>query len=91
MEQANPSLNIQHIADEGMKIYEQIKDRYEPDKNGKFLAIEVESGNAYLGDTGAEAITEAKSHHPDKRFYLAKVGFETTEMIAGHYLDTYWK
>lgn len=89
-ETVNPP-NIQYIANEGMKIYERIKERYEPDKNGKFLAIEVESEDAYLGATGVEAITEAKSHHPDKMFYLAKVGFETTEMIAEYYLNRYWK
>lgn len=80
--------DIQHIADEGARIYERIKERYEPHEKGKFLAIEVESGNAYLGTTSAEALVAAKQHDPGKMFYVVKIGFDVSETLAEYLLET---
>ncbi|PIP63998.1 hypothetical protein CO083_04745 [Candidatus Roizmanbacteria bacterium CG_4_9_14_0_8_um_filter_34_12] len=74
--------NIQIIADKGSKIYQKIKSRYEPKENGKFLAIDVESENAYLANTSADALVLAKKGHSDKIFYVVKIGFDTAETIA---------
>lgn len=75
-------IDIQKIADEGIKMYEKIKADYEPHHNGKYLAIEIESGKAYLGESGAEAVSLAKSKHPDKYFYLVKIGYDVSETLA---------
>jgi len=48
--------NIQQIATKGAELYERLKVQYEPVSNGKFLAIDVTSGTAYLGTTSAEAV-----------------------------------
>ena len=45
--------NIQKIAEQGAKIYEQIKVNYDPKEKGKFLAIDIDSKKVYLGDTSA--------------------------------------
>ncbi|MBI3251515.1 MAG: hypothetical protein HYZ62_01230 [Candidatus Andersenbacteria bacterium] len=74
--------DIQRIAEEGAKTYQQIKVKYEPQDNGKFLAIDVDSGKEYLGHTSAEAVELARQHHPDKVFYVMKIGFDTVETIA---------
>lgn len=55
-------IDIQKVADKGAKIYEKVKVKYEPKKNGKFLAIEIESGKVYLGSTSAEALMLAKKN-----------------------------
>lgn len=80
------NINIQEIADKGTQIYKQIKSNYEPRENGRFLAIEIESGNAYLADTSAEAIVKAKENYPDKLFYLVKVGYDTAETLSEYFL-----
>lgn len=74
--------DIQKIAEEGAKIYQRIKVKYEPQHNGKFLAIDIDSGKEYLGNTSAEAVELARQHHPDKVFYVMKIGFDTVETIA---------
>ncbi|MFA5062143.1 MAG: hypothetical protein WC526_03270 [Patescibacteria group bacterium] len=71
--------DIQKIADEGEKIYEQIKVKYDPQERGKFLAIDIDSKGVYLGETSAEALRLAREHHPDKVFYVVKIGFDSAE------------
>lgn len=78
----NTSADIQKIAEEGFKIYQEIKTSYDPKENGRFLAIDIESRNAYLGDTSAEALTLAREKHPGKVFYVVKIGFDAAETIA---------
>ncbi len=74
--------NIQKIAEEGTKIYESLKLQYEPVQNGKFLAIDIESKEAYLGNTSAEALELARQKHPKKVFYVVKIGFDVAETMA---------
>ena len=74
--------NLQEIVDKGEKIYEEIKSQYEPQKNGKFLAIEVESSKAYFGEESADAVALAKKEHPGKVFYLVKIGHSVADTIA---------
>ena len=74
--------DIEQIAEKGTKIYEQVKQKYEPNENGKFLAIDVDSGDIYLGVTSSEAVEQARKAHPDKIFYVVKIGFSAAEMLA---------
>ena len=78
--------DIEKIAKEGAKIYEQIKSKYEPKENGKFLAIDIDSKNVYFADTSAEAMDKARGSHPDKVFYVVKIGFEAAETMAQMFL-----
>lgn len=74
--------DIQKIASEGARIYEAIKSEYDPQENGKFLAIDIDTKQVYLGSTSAEALEFARAEHPNKVFYLVKIGFDTAESVA---------
>ncbi len=74
--------NIQKIAEEGVRIYDQIKVKYDPQERGKFLAIDIESKDAYLGTSGADALVLARQSHPNKIFYVVKIGFDVAETMA---------
>lgn len=76
------SAEIQKIANEGVKIYDTLRPKYEPAHNGEYLAIDVESKEAYLAKDGAQAVELARQVHPNKIFYVVKVGFETAEAVA---------
>lgn len=80
-------VDIQKIAEDGAKIYGQIKVNYDPKEKGKFLAIDVNSKKAYLGNTSAEALELARQHHPDKVFYVVKIGFDVAETMAGFFIE----
>lgn len=81
-------VDIGRIAKEGKRIYAQIKDQYDPPHKGKFLAIDIDSGNAYLADTSAEALVEAREHHPDKVFYVVKIGYDSAQMVIRSFLES---
>ena len=76
------NINVQKIAKDGFRLYEEVRSRYEPEYMGKYLAIEVDSGDVYLGNTGVEAIFLAKQKYPEKIFYLVKIGFDSPETLA---------
>lgn len=74
--------NLQEIVDKGEKIYEEIKSQYEPQHNGKFLAIEIDSKDVFFGERSRDAVELAKQKHPNKVFYVVKIGFGVTETLA---------
>jgi hypothetical protein len=82
MDEQAKDQSLQEIADKGEALYLTVKDKYEPEHKGKFLAIEVEGGTFYMGDTGKEAIEKARAANPNKLFYLLKIGFSSTETLA---------
>lgn len=74
--------DIDHIVKEGKKVYEEIKDQYEPKHMGKLLAIDIKSKKAYLGNTSVEAVQKAQKAHPNTVFYVVKIGYSVTETLA---------
>ncbi len=64
-----------HLRKKGREIYERkLRAILEPEHHGEYVAIEPESGDYYLGRTMSEAYEKAIREHPDKRFYLVRVG-----------------
>jgi len=56
-------------------IYETIKTRLEPGLKGKIVAVEVESGEYFIGDTVLDAAGKGRAKHPDKVFHFFRIGF----------------
>jgi hypothetical protein len=74
--------DIERVAKEGALIYQSVKSKYEPTSTGQFLAIDIESRDQYLAPTSAEAVIKARAAHPNKVFYVVKVGFDAAETLA---------
>lgn len=81
------NVDIQKIGEEGQKIYEEIKSKYEPAQNGKYLAIDVDSKDVFLADSTVEAVELAKKTHPNKVFYIVRIGFDSVQTIANYLLN----
>jgi hypothetical protein len=62
------------FGDRGQRLYEALKPQLEREHDGEVAALEVESGDYFLADTVAEAIQQGKARHPDKLFYIVRVG-----------------
>jgi hypothetical protein len=74
MNQQIPS-NPQAIADQGERIYtERYKAQFEAEHLGKFVAIDIKTGHATLGNTSDEALENAKKTNPTGLFHLIRVG-----------------
>lgn len=65
----------QAIATRGEEIYKKkYKAQYEARYRGKFVAIDVKTEAAYLGDTAEAALEDAKRAASDGVFHLIRVG-----------------
>lgn len=62
------------FAEKGEAIFRSIEEKLKPEHLGKVVAIEIETGDYFLGRTGSEAVEEARKKYPNKIFYLARVG-----------------
>jgi hypothetical protein len=68
------SVSKEHLITRGQEVYQRLKDQLEANYLGKIVAIEVESGDYFVGDSVVEAARKARAKHPNKLFYFAKVG-----------------
>jgi hypothetical protein len=68
--------NPKAMAELGEKIYrEQYKEAFEQDHYGKFVAIDISTGKAYLAEAPETALENARSDSPHGMFHLIQVGF----------------
>ncbi len=73
------------LATRGRKFYEQhLKTLLEPDNNGKFLAIEPESGKYFMGADRTSVALEALAQMPGKLFFLMRVGFPAADKLGAY-------
>lgn len=63
------------IAQKARQIYqEQLRERLESSDYGRFVCIEPESGDFFLGDTFDEAVNQAIDAHPDSLTHTLRIG-----------------
>jgi hypothetical protein len=63
------------LASQGEMLYTQrIKAIVEPAHMGEYIAIEVVSGDYFLGMTLVEAATKARAAYPQRRVHFIKIG-----------------
>lgn len=74
--------NHKALAIKARKIYdERLKQTLEASSLGQFIAIEVDSGDYFLGSTPLEAIKKAKLRYPEKVFHVIRVGYKTAILL----------
>ncbi|MBI4232317.1 hypothetical protein HY605_03735 [Candidatus Peregrinibacteria bacterium] len=64
------------------KIYKQIRHNLEKQHKGKIIAIEVNSGEYFIGDTVLEAYNNGKAKHPDSHFVFKRIGFPALAFVG---------
>ncbi|MBC8521346.1 MAG: hypothetical protein ISS94_02925 [Candidatus Syntrophoarchaeum sp.] len=62
------------LCSKGEKIYGEIKEKLEPTLNNKFVAIEVDSGDYFIGNDAIEAADKARERYPGSVFFLVRIG-----------------
>lgn len=63
------------IAIKSKKLYdEQLRERLEASNNGKFVCIEPQSGEYFVGDTFDDAVNKAIDAYPDRLTHTLRVG-----------------
>ena len=63
------------IAEKAKQIYEEkLRERLESSDHGRFVCIEPESGDFFLGDTFDDAVNQAIDVYPDRLTHTLRVG-----------------
>ena len=68
--------SIDEVCDRGERIYEErIKALVEPQENGRFIVIDIESGDYEIADEGMDASRILRDRRPHSVRFGAKVGY----------------
>ena len=81
----HPRFSSHEIVERGKAIYEQqIRPTVDTEANaGKFLIIDIETGDYELDDDDMAATRRAHARHPDGAFYGMRVGYRAAEVLGG--------
>ena len=81
----NPETANDDLVERGQITYRQrLAAILEPSHDGKFVAVEPDSGEYFLGDTASAALVAARAAMPNNLFYLTRVGRETAHTVGEH-------
>ena len=71
----NSDLAPDTIAARGEEWLERIRDEVEPGNRGRFLAIDIETGDYEIDNDDFAAIQRAAKRHPGAVFYVTRIGY----------------
>ena len=73
---APPSMATEEIARLGRRLYdERHRESLEEKHRGKFVAVDVTTGEAYMAEHSEEALEKAYNGSSEGFFYLVRIGF----------------
>lgn len=79
----HPRHTKEEIAARGKAIYEQqLRAKLEPEQRGKFLIIDIESGDYEVDSDEFAASRHADAKHPDGAFFGMRVGHRSSGTIG---------
>ena len=78
-----PEIDIRRIGEKGRELFKRISEELKTDYRGKYVVIEVDSGDYFVGDTGVEAGKKARKKYPDKVFFQGKIGYRAAVSFKG--------
>ena len=77
-------LVLSEFSQKGEEIYDsRIKHALPPDLKGKIVAIEIESGNYFIGDTVLKAGLLGRKKYPNRQFYFKRIGYKSVHKSVG--------
>ena len=82
----NAPLSAKEVAQRGQAIYDdQIRRQVEERYHGRFLALDIETGEYEIAEDEMAALNTIKRKKPDAMLYLIRVGFPTAYRIGGSF------
>jgi len=74
VEQMTYPIKVHEVATKGQRVFRQLSEKLEKEHLGEAVAIEVDTGDYFLGKTGLEAVRKAREKYPGKLFFVGRVG-----------------
>ena len=62
------------VVSRGKAIYQQLRDKVEPEHKGRILAIDVKTGSYEIDDKVAVALDRVRAKNPDAMVYCLRLG-----------------
>jgi len=62
-------------------IFKKINERHQNYK-GKIVAIDVETGDYFIGESVLDAYRKAREKHPQRKFIFKRIGFPSTHFVG---------
>jgi len=80
----HPSYTRDEIASRGQKLYEQqIRAKVDAEHKGKFLVLDIETGEYEIDANELGAVKRAKTKNSDAVLYILRVGYPTAYRLGG--------
>ncbi len=77
----------EEVRDRGEKIYEkEIKERVEPREKGKFVVIDVETGEYEVDESDLAATKRSLAKRPEAVLYHIRIGYRTASKLGGRFI-----
>lgn len=83
----HPRYSSHEIAERGRKLYEELRAQVEPGNIGKFMVIDVETGEYEIDRDELAALKRVKAKRPDGPRYLLRIGYQAAYHIGGAGLE----
>ena len=63
-------------------IFEKINEELSLNNKGKMVAIDMDSGDYFIGDSAINAYEEAIKKYPNKKFLFKRIGFSSAYVVG---------
>jgi len=79
----NPATDREEIARRGQEYYDRfLRAKLEPEHKGKYLVLDIDTGDYELDADEMTAIDRARAKHPHSVFYILRVGYRAAVHIG---------
>ena len=79
----HPRYSSDEIAERGQALYDStIRERLDASLRGKFLALNVDTGEYEIDADERAALKRALAKHPDAPLYLLRIGYPTAYRLG---------
>ena len=80
----HPRYSSEEIVERGEQMYaHNIRDKVETKYKGKFLALDIETGEYEIDGDMLAALDRAKAKHAEAALYVVRIGFPSAVKLGG--------
>lgn len=79
----HPRYSSHEIVERGQTWYDQLRAQVEPGNIGKFMVIDIETGDYEIDREEMAALTRLKAKRPDGARYFLRIGYRAAYHIGG--------
>lgn len=77
-------MTTSEIAESGRRVYEtRIRPLVEPGNKGRYVVIDVESGDYEIGEDVLSPLRTMRDRHPDGLMHVIRIGYPVAGRIGG--------